>query len=230
MLTYTEEFLLPNLMGPNCIKIAAELARHVQVLAGWRVMDLGCGTGLTSMFFADHYKAQVFATDLWITPTDNYKRFKEFGMERQVIPIHADATALPYADGYFDAVLSVDSYHYFGSNPHYLQKLAPLVKKRGFIAVVMPGLLKEFPGEVFPAELQPFWQGDMNFHSAEWWKELWEASGLVEIIEAFDLSCHAEAWADWLKCDNPYAKHDIDMMEAEAGKYFNTVGLVARVR
>lgn len=233
MITYTQDFLLPNLMGPNCVKIAAELVAHVPdllLLQGQRILDLGPGTGLSSMFFADHYKSQVFAADLWISPTDNYKRFKEFGLDKQVFPIHAEANALPFADKYFDAVLSVDSYQYYGNTPHYLPRLAALVRQGGVIAVAVPGLRDESVNENVPEELRPFWVDNMNFHSVEWWSRLWENSGVVDLLEAFELDCHAEAWADWLKSDNPYAKNDVAMMAAEGGRYFNTVGLIALVR
>lgn len=233
MLEFTDDFLLPNLMGPNCVKIAAELLTHVpplSILQGQRILDLGPGTGLTSMFFADYYKSQVFAADLWISPTENYRRFKEFGMEKQVFPIHAEANDLPFAEKYFDAVLSVDSYQYYGNTPHYLSRLAPLVRQGGIIAVAVPGLQDEFINDKVPEEMLPFWVDNMNFHSVGWWRELWEKSSLVEVLDAFEISCHADAWADWLRADNPYAKNDIAMMEAEGGKYFNTVGIIAQVK
>lgn len=37
----------------------------------------------------------------------------------RVIPIHADANELPYADEYFDAIVSIDAYHYFGTGKVY---------------------------------------------------------------------------------------------------------------
>jgi len=36
------------------------------------------------------------------------------------VPVHADANELPYADEYFDAVVSVDAYLYFGRDAEYL--------------------------------------------------------------------------------------------------------------
>jgi len=53
----------------------------------------------------------VWATDLWIAATDNWKRICEAGLEDSVFPIHADAKALPYADQFFDAIVALDSYH-----------------------------------------------------------------------------------------------------------------------
>lgn len=52
--------------------------------------------------------------------------------ENQIIPIHGDALELPYPDEYFDAVISVDSYHFFGAKANYMdEKLAPHVKSGG---------------------------------------------------------------------------------------------------
>jgi len=38
-----------------------------------RVLDLGCGKALSSIFLAKEYGTQVWATDLWISATDNRK-------------------------------------------------------------------------------------------------------------------------------------------------------------
>jgi hypothetical protein len=56
-----------------------------------------------------------------------------------------------------------------GRAPNYF---APLVKKEGQIAVAVPGLKKEFTNGV-PAELLPYWFDDTNFHSCDWWYNLW---------------------------------------------------------
>lgn len=226
-----KNFYLPLLMGPNCLKLAGEAASGVDLPRGARVLDLGCGMGLTSMLLAGRFDAKVFATDLWVSATDNYSRFLEFGLEDSVYPIHAEAHDLPYAENFFDAAFSIDSYHYFGAEEGYLEKhLAPLVKPGGAIVVVVPGLQDERHNAEIPEEMKPFWVEGMNFHSCDWWRDLWERSGVVDDIFVGELACHAEAWADWLECDNDYVKRDIEMMEAEAGKYFNSVLIKARVR
>lgn len=228
-------FLMDNMMGPNCVRIAAELLQKTSVQPGMRILDLGCGKGLTSIFLAREFGARVFATDLWIEATENYDRFRDLGLEEEIIPIHADARALPFAHAYFDAVVSIDSYQYFGNTPDYLDThLVPLLKRGGTIAVSVPGLIRDFTDGV-PAVLKPFWdkwekelQGDMNIYSAEWWIRLWGRSSNITLEECFSLTCHKQAWDEWLECDNPYAKEDIEMMKAENWQYFNTIGLVAR--
>ena len=82
---------------------------------GARVLDLGCGAALSSLFLANETQADcVWALDLWVSPTDNLQRIRENPLEHKIIPIHGDALALPFAHEYFDTIVSVDTYHYFG--------------------------------------------------------------------------------------------------------------------
>lgn len=144
--TYDRQFLLDNMMGPNAMKMLEELTElpgMLELKPGMRVLDLGCGRGLTSIFLAKEFGVQVFATDLWITASENFARFKEAGIDQRIIPIHADAADLPYADEYFDAIISIDAYHYFGRVEGFVdEKIAPLLKKGGKLAIVVPGLKK----------------------------------------------------------------------------------------
>ncbi len=226
---YDFDFVKENMMGPNSMKILEELSESLKLEKGMRVLDLGCGRGLTSIFLAKEYDVTVFATDLWISATDNYERIKSMGLEDKIIPIHAEAHDLPFANEFFDAAISIDAYHYFGIEKDYLTNhFAPLVKKGGQIAVVVPGLKQEFTNGV-PAELVPYWFDDMSLtlHSCDWWYNLWKNSDLVIIKECKELNCLKESWQDWLLCDNDFARRDIGMMEAEGGNYFNLVSLIA---
>ncbi len=78
---YDLKFVEQNLMGPNCLKVLEELTNNIEFAPNKRILDLGCGRGLTSIFMAKEFEADVFATDLWIEATDNYKRFKDVGLD-----------------------------------------------------------------------------------------------------------------------------------------------------
>lgn len=227
--SYDSAFLKENMMGPNAMRMAEELAESLTLTKGMRVLDLGCGRGLTSLFLAKEYGVTVFATDLWISASDNYQRFKAAGLEDRIIPVHAEAHDLPFAEEYFDVAFSIDAYHYFGIEQDYLAKhLAPLVKKGGQIAVAVPGLKSEFNGSV-PAGLQPYWVDEMSreLHSCEWWQDLWKVSGPVSIRECKEMKCFREAWQDWLTCDNDFVRHDIGMMDHGGWEHFNLVAMAA---
>jgi cyclopropane fatty-acyl-phospholipid synthase-like methyltransferase len=218
-------FMKENMMGPNCVKMLEEMAEELELKPGMRVLDLGCGKGLTSVFLAKEFGVTVYATDLWITATENARRFQALGLEDRVIPIHADANALPYADGFFDAAVTVDAYLYFGEMESYMDRcLAPLVRPGGSIAVAIPGLKEDL--EAPPAELKPFLSAEdfIPFHSLRWWQDCLKSSRLFRPERVWDFTGYDEAWSDWLSCDgNPYAVRDRDMIRADGGKYLNLI-------
>ena len=122
-----------KMMGPNPIKLTEELMLENRTPKGAVVCDLGSGQGITSAFLAQEYGFQVYACDLWSDPAENQAFFDQFGLpHEQLIPVKADALNLPFEPAFFDAVVSVDSYNYFGRDPAYLdEKLLPFVKPGG---------------------------------------------------------------------------------------------------
>ena len=126
---YDPKWVLENEMGPNALWLTEWLCEAMNLQPGMRVLDMGCGKAMSSIFLAKEFGVQVWATDLWIRATDNWQRIREAGVSDCVFPIHAEAHALPYADGFFDAILSVDAYHYFGTDNLYLRTFAKFVSK-----------------------------------------------------------------------------------------------------
>jgi len=227
---YDTKFIRENMMGPNSIKILEELMNEVNLKSDMRVLDLGCGRGLTSIFLAKEFGVQVFAADLWISATDNYNRFKKLELENSIIPIHSDATKLPFADEYFDAVISVDAYHYFGSNNQYFDSyLAPLIKKGGTIAIGIPGMKKEIIGEV-PEEMKPYWPEEAlaTWNSCNWWKKIFEQSENIDICSIKEMIGFKEPWNDWLACENEFAIGDRAMLKADGGRYMNLISIIGK--
>lgn len=225
------EFLKEAMMGPNAMRVTEELASHLDIKENMRVLDLGCGCGLSSLLLAKKYGVSIFAADLWISPTKNFERFKSIGIDDKVVPISVDAAkGLPFADRYFDLMISVDAYHYFGDTVGMLTKLTSFVKKGGYIAVAIPGLKHEF-GENVPTEMQPFWNDDIErtIHSMDWWKDLWSKENGIEIIDCREMACCTQAWDEWLTAYHPIVAEDIKMMAAEGGKYFNLIQMIAKV-
>jgi len=228
-------FLNETMWGPNGIRQAEELASHFTITKDMRILDLGCGLGLSSLYLAKEYGAQVFAADLYADPTENHERFQSLGIADKVVPMTLDATQpLPFAKRYFDVIFSVGAYNMFGDTKEMLPNFIPYVKSGGYIAVSFPGLKYEFGGNV-PTEMQPFWdvpEVARFVRGIEWWRELWSDVPGIEIVEISEQTCHDIAWEEYLASRNPNIedeKWDLDMMEAESGKYFNTIQLIAKV-
>lgn len=226
---YDTDFLLKTMMGPNAMRITEEVASFLPLAGGMRVLDLGCGMGISSILLAQKYDVTVFAADLWISPTENAERFASLELDSKIIPIFVDATKeIPFAHAYFDLIICVDSYQYFGNNEIMLPKLLQFVKKDGFVAVAVPGFTKDFPEGELPEEIRPYWTPDWYFYSRNWWRTLWEKEPGITITECREMDSCDQAWADWLKSPNPHAQNDIPMMEAGAGRYFNFIQIMGR--
>lgn len=227
---FDDDYLKENMMGPNAVMLVEELTNNLGFTPDMRIMDLGCGKGLTSMVLADKTYAQVFAVDLWIPATENFERFKEKGFEERIIPIHADVADLPFAHEYFDAIISVDAYHYFGCNAKFMdEKLAPFIKKGGLIALAFPGLKKDIHADI-PEEMLRSWSAEdlSTLQTCDWWREIFNESKLIEDVSISEMSCYESSWADWLKSDNEYAVSDRAAMEAGAGQYMNLISVICR--
>lgn len=228
---YNTPKLMAKIMGPNPIKLEEELLTGHRIPAGGIVCDLGSGQGLTSAFLAKEYGFTVYAADLWSDPQENRLFFKEMGLsDEQIIPVKADATALPFEHEFFDAVVSTDSYNYFGRDPAYLdEKLLPFIKRGGYVYIAVPGMRKDCHDNLPPELLLSWTPEQMDYmHDAAYWRDMVSKSRDCEIVEVCEMESNEEVWADWLRQENEYAVGDRKSMEAGAGKYLNFIKLVLR--
>lgn len=185
-------------MGPHVLWLAEHLAGVMSPKPGMRVLDLGCGRATSSIFFAEEFGVQVWAADLWIKPTENLRRIGAAGLGERVYPISVEAHALPFAEGFFDAIVSLDAYHYFGTNDLYTAEIARLLKPGGQLGIVVPGLTREL--DELPAHLEPYWEPAFwSFHSPEWWRRHWDRSGAFGSVTAGLLPDGAALWERWLE-------------------------------
>ena len=108
--------------------------------------------------------------------------------------------------GYFDVVISVDAYHYFGRQEYFIdQHLAPYVKQGGVIALAFPGFKEDIHDDLPEVILRSWSKEDLEtFQSFAWWKAVFQKSKLIDVLHMREMDCHDASWADWLACDNPY--------------------------
>jgi cyclopropane fatty-acyl-phospholipid synthase-like methyltransferase len=65
--------------------------------------------GLRRLFLRREFGVEVWAVDLWFSPSENLRRIRDAGVDGHVFPIRASARSLPFAVEFFDAIVSVDS-------------------------------------------------------------------------------------------------------------------------
>ena len=195
---------------------------------GMRVLDLGCGRAMSSIFLHREFGVQVWAADLWISVTENIQRIRDAGVADGVFPIHADARSLPFAEEFFGAIVSIDSFYYYGTDDLYLNYLARFVKPGGQVGIAGAGLMREIEGPV-PDHLRAWWTQDCWFlHSATWWRGHWERTGIVDIELADTMPDGWQRWLDWHKVIAPDNEAEIKALEADRGDYLGYVRLVGR--
>lgn len=238
---YDAGWMLENVMGPNALWLLEALTEVLPLSPGMRVLDLGCGKALTSIFLAKEFGVRVWAGDLWIHPSENWKRIREAGVEADVIPLRLEAHALPFAAEFFDAIISIDAYHYFGTDDLYLSYLLHFLAPGGRIGLVSPGLLAEID-DAPPPELQPYWEPDFfTFHSAAWWQRHWERSGLVDVEVADRVPDGWQLWLRWSQAclqakaaptqeGLEAAAREFEMLRVDDGRTLGFSRLVARKR
>ena len=228
---YCTPELMKMIMGPNPIKLEEELLLEHKIPENAVVCDLGSGQGLTSVFLAKEYGFTVYAADLWSDPAENRKFFDSMGVAPdKLIPVKADATALPFEKDFFDAIVSTDSYNYFGRNESFLdEKLLPFVKNGGYIYIAIPGMKKDCHDNL-PPELLLSWTPEQleYMHDVKYWTDMVSKSTGAEVLSVKEMESNDEVWADWLKQDNEYAIGDRKSMEAGGGKYLNFISIVLR--
>jgi cyclopropane fatty-acyl-phospholipid synthase-like methyltransferase len=228
---YNPDWIMAGVSGAACALWLTEwLTQAMDLKPGMRVLDLGCGRALSSIFLHREFGVQVWAIDLWFSATENLQRIRDVGIEDGVFPIHADARSLPFAEGFFDAIVSIDSYFYYGTDDHYLNYLARFVKPGGQIGIAGAGLMQEIDGPM-PEHLAAWWTPDLwCLHSAAWWGRHWERTGIVEVELADSLEGGWQRWLEWMHAIAPDNTAEIEALEADGGRYLGYARAIGRRR
>lgn len=226
---FTKDFL----MGPNSLRILQVLLNKnpKSLGADSLILDLGCGTGLTSFALCHETGAKVLANDLWISGEENAARFAAWGVGDRITPVQENADNLNFEKESFDAIVSIDSYHYFAGSEGYFQKrILPFLKSGGVALFGVPGIKEEYDEKTI--ELLTSWLGEQAymFRSARQWKKILGEDPNMESVEVFEMDGFEAAWQDWLAMDNPFAKGDAACWEQIIKPYTNFVGMIVRKR
>jgi len=228
---YNPEWVMSSVSGAaNPLWMSEWLAEALDLRPGMRVLDLGCGRAASSIFLHREFDVQVWAVDLWFSVSENLQRIRDAKAEDGVFPLHADARALPFATEFFDAIVSIDSFFYYGTDDHYLNYVARFLKPGSTLGIAGAGLMQEFDGSV-PEHLRDWWTADMCcLHSAAWWRQHWESTGILDIHLADTLPDGWQLWLAWLQAIAPENTTEIQAVERDSGRTLGYVRAIGRRR
>lgn len=197
---YPKEWLLDLDMGPHPLWQLEDLLTGLDIRPGSRVLDLGAGRGASAVFLTREYDVDVVIADLWADPKQVESTLVAAGVDHRVRVVRADARALPFAEGHFDAVISVDAFEYFGTDVHLLPRLVPVLKPGGLLAMSTPALRRDPYDHGIPAHVLEIVGGEAAaWHAPDWWRRHWELSGLLDDVQARWQIGGAQDWLAWAR-------------------------------
>jgi SAM-dependent methyltransferase len=207
--SFEPQWQVSRCMGPNPLWLLEDLLGDVDLRPGMRLLDLGCGLGMTTTFLAREYGVHVVAVDHWVAAEEIQRRLEEDGVAATAEAVNAEAHALPFDPESFDAVVSVDAYHYFGTSDLYIGYISQFLKPGGVLAVASPGAVVEWRelGGLPPHVRELSGWEALSFHTPDWWRFLWEQSGQVTITS---VRAQDYGWSDWLLWCEVCAEHSQD--------------------
>jgi SAM-dependent methyltransferase len=199
---YPRDDLYRDCFGGGGLYLAVRMLRTLRLQPGQVVLDLGCGKGETSIFMARHYTVRVKALDLWTSADFLEGKFAARGFGGQISAIQMDATRpLPYAEDEFDAIFCMNSFNFYGATPGFLAHLLKHLRPGGQLCIGSEALSAEFTPEqlanppfVYAFKLPPpnehvdVFNGDFSKqHTPAWWRDFFDASGLLEVETCSEL-------------------------------------------
>ena len=199
---YSREQIYDETIGGGALYLAARMVRTLRLNRSDVVLDLGCGKGATSIFLARHFGVKVIAVDLWHPAALLNDKFIARGLRQAIVPLHLDVTReLPFAENYFDAIFSMNSFSFYGGTVEFLRHLLKHLKPGGQLAVGSEVLSDEFtpeqlahPPYEYAFKLPPpnehvdvFADDFRKQHTPQWWKNFFAESGLLEVEDCHEL-------------------------------------------
>ncbi|WP_058367219.1 methyltransferase domain-containing protein [Haloparvum sedimenti] len=147
-----------------------EALEWLDVQAGDRVLDVGCGTGFGTEGLLQ-YTDDVHGLDQSVHQME--KAFEKFGKRDRVHFYRGDAERLPFADDSFDAVWSSGSIEYWPEPVEGLREIRRVAKPGATVLVVGP----DYPNSKLMRKVA---DAIMLFYDAEGADRMFEAAGYEE--------------------------------------------------
>jgi len=192
-----------------------------------RVLDLGSGSGLSSIFLCKEYGVEVWAVDSLRDPSKTLKLAQECDVNFGLFPLQLNARSLPFACKFFDAIICVDSIHYFGTDDLYSSYLASFLKPGGLIGMAGAGLTQEILD--IPHHLRDWWIPEIwSHHTANWWANHWRKSNALDIICKETMIDGWVNWLEWQMHAYPENQPEISALNADQGKYLGYIKVIGR--
>lgn len=189
--------------GPDALMLTDELTQYMDITPDMKVLDLGAGNALSSLFLVKEYGCRVYAVDPKASSASNYDTAVKYGVDDKLIPFCATANNLPFEHDSFDALVCINAYQAFGMDKEYFdEKLAPFLKSGAQVGIIVPATTEEYEKKagLDKKEVLP------TFWSANKWRAFFEPVLNIKVVK--DAECGVEAWKRWYRAASPVMRRD----------------------
>jgi ubiquinone/menaquinone biosynthesis C-methylase UbiE len=160
------------------VRATETLVRECGIRPGMRVLDVGCGVGLTACRIAKGQKCRVTGVDISPKMIEWAKKnAREEGVEGMTEFLVADAQGLPFGDGEFDAVICESVLAFVQDDGKALFEFARVLKKGGFVGLTEATWVKKPTPEM--VEYFRKYSGS-RIEEEKTWRGLLTSAGLEE--------------------------------------------------
>jgi SAM-dependent methyltransferase len=145
-----------------------------------RVLDVGCGVGATPSYLAKALACRVVGVDLLESMVaQSRERVRADGVEDRVALAAADARALPFQDGTFDAVIMESLNVFFEDKLGAMREYVRVTRPGGYVGITEMTWLKPPSPETAAYYKRVVYADSLE---AEGWIALLEEAGLEDVV------------------------------------------------
>ncbi len=177
---------------------------RLQVRAGTKVIDVGCGAGRHS-FEAYRRGADVIAFDQNASDLNDVDEILQAMKDEGEVPataraeaVKGDALDLPFADGAFDCVIASEILEHVPEDDRAIAELVRVLKPGGTLAITVPRWLPERVCWALSDEYHANEGGHIRIYRADALRGKVSAHGLRLTHTHHAHALHSPYW--WLKC------------------------------
>lgn len=100
------------------------------------------------------------------------------------------------------------------------------VKRGGMLYLAIPGMVHDSHDDLPECLLVSWTPEQLEYtHDMEWWQRMIGHTAGAKIVDMRQMERAAEAWGNWLACDNEYAAGGRASIEAGALSYLSTIAI-----
>jgi tocopherol O-methyltransferase len=175
------------------IQLIELLAQIVNLRSGQAILDVGCGTGASSIYLAKKYKVDM--TGITISPIQVDLANKAAARERVNVGFHLmDAETMKFRKS-FDVVWSVESISHYQDIAEFFAAAALLLKPNGTLAVIDWFKKSDLNPTEYKRNILPIEKGMLVELGTMPEYEAWMRSSNLKIIKSEILNQHcAQTW------------------------------------